>query len=1177
MKKRLLRQYVDITLSIMKFTLTQAVIVTLVASLAMATDINGQDLLDKKITVKAENATLKKILGQIERKTEIQFTYSPKIIDDNQKANLVITDKKLSDVLNELLVPLGIEYQVIGKGISLFKTKTSDASGQYGELDVSGSATALAIRITGKVTDEGGQPMPGVNILVKSTTNGTSTSADGTYVLEVEESNSVLVFSFIGYKSQEVEISNRTQIDVILVADIETLGEIVVTGYGTNQARRDITGAVGLVNADQIRTLPLTGLDQAMQGRIAGVQVTQNSGEPGGGVSVRIRGAGSISNGNEPLYIVDGVPYSNLNAINPNDVEKIDVLKDASTAAIYGSRATNGVVMVTTRRGKAGKLTVNFDAYTGVENVYKKMDLLDGPQFAKLANEHLINGGTFAPNPVWNNPQNLPNSDWQDAVFRTGKIQNYTVSVSGGSDKATTLFSMGYFKHEGIILASDYERYNLRLNQDFSFSEKLKGGVTINGAFIKENKIDWSSSFNGVLQVANSMQPTMPITTDIDGFFGYRPDGTVDPNGNTFYGWEGYAIISHDPNIVGINREYYDFNLANPIHFITKYSKIKPKRQNILTSGFLQYEPIKGLIAKSVINLTFDYASDFNSRRIAPAAINLSGSYRTSDVNVFEYNDNRSSWNWINSLTYGRKMGEHNLSVTAAIDVLEGNNGKFINANAKNAPDNAQSITAGTDRTVTGHSFIPSSLISYIGRATYDYEGKYFLAATVRRDGSSKFSESNRWGTFPSVSAGWRISQESFFKSVSFIDDLKLRGSYGLVGNQNIDDLLYISTYFTPVFDLYTIGDGQRPVNVSQPGRAGNSNLKWEESSQTNIGLDASFLSGKLSLAAEYYIKKIYDMLGNFPVPNYLGIPGNAVTKNGFSMENKGIEISLGYRRTFGPVNFSANANFATLHNEVTELTGGPKDKDYIAQGFDGGGSTRTYVGQTVGGFYGHITDGIIQNNTQLVNGPMEGVDGLIRPGDRTYKDLDGNNFINGEDRALLGNGIPGYTYGLSLQADYKGFDLSVLLNGQGDVQAANLNKFYLYDMRYFNGPGLTNVTTDMLNSWSGEGSTNSLPRNSDQAPNSNRWFSDFHIEDASFLRIRNVQIGYTLPQQITQKVGMSRARIYLGASNLFTFTNYSGYDPEIGSRNQSVLQTGVDAGRYPLARSFMLGVNCSF
>lgn len=1155
---------------LMRVTLVQMLLMATVTTLVMASPTNGQEILEKRVTVNAENMELKAVLDLISKQTDARFTYRAKVVQPARRVSLNVTNATLAAVLESLFSP-SIGYKVVGSEIVLMASSVEESSA------IAPNYSPVAIQVSGTAKDDTGSPLPGVNILEKGTTNGTTTDAEGKYVIAVQNESSVLIFSFIGFVTEEVAVGARTQIDVALTPDVQSLQEVVVTGYGTSQARRDVTGAVASVNADQIKSLAITSFDQAIQGRVAGVQVAQNSGEPGGGVSIRIRGAGSINNGNEPLYIVDGTPYTTLNAINPNDIEKMDILKDASTAAIYGSRAINGVVLVTTRRGKSGKLTVNFDAYNGVENVYKKMDLLDGPQFAKLANEHLTNGGTVAANPVWNNPNNLANSDWQNAVFRTGAIQNYTLSLSGGSDKVTTLFSAGYFKQKGIIIASDYERYNFRLNQDYNISQKLKAGITLNGSFINQNKVDWSTPFNGVLTVANSMQPTNPITTDIDGSFGYNLDGTIDPNGNTFYGWEGYANLQYQVNNTPA-RDYYDVNLGNPVHYYNKYQKDKPYNQNILASAHLDYEIIKGLTAKSIINLTFDNASRFQSKRVAPSQIDLVGQYRKVN-NVGEYVESRQSWNWVNSLTYSKVINKHNIGVTAAMDVLEANIGKYINSGGFNAPDNAQSISASTDRSVSGNSFIPNSLISYIGRATYEYADKYLFSATVRRDGSSKFAEGNKWGTFPSVSAGWRISEESFFKPITFIDDFKVRASYGIVGNQGIDDLLYLSTYFVPGFDLYTLGDNQTGVQVSQPGKVGDKDLKWEESSQTNLGIDASFLGGKFTLTAEYFTKKIYDMLGNFPVARYLGINGNSVTRNGFSMENKGLELTLGYQQRFNQVNFSASANFSTLHNEVTKLTGG--EKDYVDQPLDAGASTRTYVGQTVAGFYGYITDGIIQNNDELRASPMRSVDALLRPGDRKYKDLNGDNVINGDDRAILGHGLPGYTFGLTLKADYKGFDLSVLLNGQGDVQAANLNKYYLYDMRYFNGNGLTNVSADMLNSWKVDNTNTDLPRNSDRAPVSNRWFSNFHIEDASFVRIRNVQVGYTLPSSVAQKAGMSRARIFISTNNLYTFTKYTGYDPEIGAydrdRGSSVLKTGVDAGRYPIARNFTIGVNCTF
>jgi TonB-linked SusC/RagA family outer membrane protein len=490
-----------------------------------------------------------------------------------------------------------------------------------------------------------------------------------------------------------------------------------------------------------------------------------------------------------------------------------------------------------------------------------------------------------------------------------------------------------------------------------------------------------------------------------------------------------------------------------------------------------------------------------------------------------------------------------------------------------------QSISASNvdTRIVTGY---PSTydLLSYFGRASYDYEGKYLISGTIRRDGSSNFGTEERYGLFSSGSVGWRISQEDFMKSIEFINDLKIRASYGTVGNQNIPPFKYLSSYSTDAGTYqYTLGPNKTIIPAIYQNNIGDPNIHWEKSTQTDIGLDISVLKSKLSLTADYYIKEISDMLGYFPVPAYTGVYGSSVLKNGFSMENKGIELTLDYHAHIGQVNLTVGANFATLQNKVTKLTN--DSAAYVSQsislnGHDGGAITQTKVGDRIGNFYGYLTDGIIQTAAEAASNPLYAG---LSPGDRKYKDINGDGIINASDRVVLGNGLPKYTYGFNFKADYKGFDFSVFFRGQAGVQIANMLVASYYDMRYNNSTGIVNVSSDLLNRWTGQGTSNTMPRNSYTAPISNDWFSNVYIQNGSFLRISNLQIGYTLNESLLGKLGVSHVRFYISGQNLLTFTKYTGYDPEVGSNAQNVLQTGADFGRYPLARMYSIGVNCKF
>ena len=1037
------------------------------------------------------------------------------------------------------------------------------------------SNTVQGITITGKVTSaEDGGAIPGVNIVVKGTSIGAVTDFDGNYKLNVPDEGAIMVFSSIGFMTKEILVGDKRVVNVAMINDVTSLDEVVVIGYGSQKVK-EVTGSVSSVTAKDINKLQVAGFDQALQGQMAGVQVTQNSGEPGGNVSIRIRGPGSINSLSEPLYIIDGIPFGDLNSINPNDIARIDVLKDAATAAIYGSRASNGVIIVTTKLGIKGKVVVDFDAYTGLQSIYKKLDLLNGSQFAKLANENLVNSGLDI-NPAWSNPESVLNTDWQDAVLQTAVIQSYNVSVSGGGEKSSNRISFGYFDQEGIIIGSGYERYTVRLNSDYNVTDKLKIGVRLNTSFTNNNRVSSNNAYGGVLENASYSHPTTPIYTDQNGLFSMNTVGGIDPNGNTFYGWNGQTFISRfaEGNI-------YPAGVSNVLYATKDYSHSQQKSQSTLMSAFVDWELIPGLNLKSTFNYTFNNGFNTSGNDIAPYEMDQRGVYSVTS----KYNETWLKFNqlnWINTISYKKSLGNHNFDLIAGIDALKSHyQGVYINT--VNVPDDQQVIDASDpDRAVYGHP-TDESLLSYFGRISYNYAEKYLLSVVVRRDGSSKFGPNNQWATFPSVSIGWRLSEEAFMESADWLNELKFRASYGEVGNQNIPNFKYLNTFSSDYgwngYD-YTLGNDKRIVNAIRADNVGVPDIHWEKSIMKDIGLDVQLFDHRVSLTLGYYIKTLDDLLGEFPVPQYTGVPGGSILKNGFTMENKGFEIALGYNESIGDFNFSINGNFSTLDNKVLKLT--DNESGYITQPIsqysldnlnDGSAHTRTSVGETIATYYGYVTNGIAQTQEDIDNSGMPG----IELGDRLYKDMDGNGLIDAEDRVALGNGLPKYNFGLNLKADYKGFDFSVLFSGQADVDIANTVKFTRYNMRHYGANGLVNVSTDLLNSWTGPGTTNELPRNAYYAPTSNRWFSDFNIEDGSYVRINNIQFGYTFHENVSERAGMSMVRVYVSAQNLYTWTTYSGYDPEVGSFNQNVLMTGVDFGRYPASKMFSLGIKVKF
>ncbi len=1035
------------------------------------------------------------------------------------------------------------------------------------QLQASEGSQQKQVAVSGTVTDEKGNPLPGVTVTVKGTTIGTLSDASGKYTLNNSPQNATLIFSFVGMAPQEIPSNGRMQIDVVLKEAFIGLDEVVVVGYGT-QKRKDLTGAFAQVKSEDLLKTSVISLDQALQGKMAGVQVTNNSGEPGGSISIRIRGVGSINSSNEPLYIVDGIPSSSLTAINVNDIERIDVLKDASAASIYGSRASNGVVLVTTKHAEKG-FSVSFDGYGGVQSVVKKLDLLNGSQFALLANENLVNGGLPA-NPMWSSPSTVQNNDWQSALFQPAPMQNYNLTISSGGDKSSTLFSFGYLDQGGVVVGSAYQRYTFRLNTDYNISKKLKAGIRLNGAFDKKENASSAGDMSSI-NAAISMAPTTPITTSQNGLFGLNPDGSIDPNGNSFYGYDGYAYHTRFSNV-----NYFPQNVENPVGLNKRYLNNPNKSQQILASAFAEYEVIEGLKIKSTFSSTLEQGYSESSRKAAPDALNMMA--QLNSMATYSENWSQSNqWNWINTISYNKSFGKHNIAAIAGIDAQK-DNSRYVSVSTSKTPADQQSISASDvdTRIVTGY---PSDygLLSYFGRASYDYEGKYLFSGTMRRDGSSNFGTANQYGVFSSASVGWRISQEDFMKSVEAINDLKIRASYGTVGNQNIPPFKYLSTYSTDAGTYqYTLGPDKTSVSAIYQNNIGDPNIHWEKSIQTDVGLDLAVLKSKLSLTADYYIKQLSDLLGYFPVPSYTGVYGSSVLKNGFSMENRGFELTLDYREHIGQVNFSAGANFSILNNKITKLT--DDMAAYVTQsislnGHDGGAITQTKVGGRIGDFLGYLTDGIVQTAAEAASNPLGG----LSAGDRKYKDVNKDGLINASDKVVLGNGLPKYTFGMNLKADYKGFDVSVFLNGQAGVKIANMLRATIYDMRYNNSTGIVNGSADLMNRWTGEGTSNTMPRNDYTAPISNDWFSDVYIQDGTFVRISNLQIGYTLNESLSSKVGISRVRVYISGQNLYTFTRYTGYDPEVGSNNQNVLQTGADFGRYPLARMFSVGVNCKF
>ena len=1084
-----------------------------------------------KLSFSFQKTSIAEVLSFIEDKTEFYFFYKENELDVNKLIDIDISNGDIQLVLDQILAGTNFGYSVINRYIVI----TPKADGNVETLSQQPKS------ISGKVSDSSGVPLPGVTVVVKGTTYGTITDANGSFSFNNVASDANLLFSFVGMKSQEVKVAGKTSINVILVEENIGIEEVVAVGYGT-QRKKDLSGSVVSVKSEDLKNIPVATMDQALIGRAAGVQVIQNA-IPGSVSTIRIRGISTTGN-NDPLWIIDGIP-SGPSDLNPNDIETMDVLKDASAAAIYGSRAANGVIIVTTKRGKEGKTKVEFDTYYGFQSFWKKLDVCNSQEFATLANQASINSG-WIPNPDWSTPSSLSNTDWQDAVSQKGGIQNYNLSVSGGNEKLKASLSLGYNKTEGPIILSDYDRYSIRLSADYIVNKRLKFGSSINFSRSSSNGVPTNDGTSGILNQAAQMWPDQPV---------YNPDGAFH-----------VLLTTADPR-------YYSRISVNPVAQVNLTDR-HYFNQRFTSSLFGELEIVNGLKFKSTIGID---AGNGGQRVWAPK-------YVTDPQNTLNRTQSYINWTMsdgqgytsINTLTYTNTFGEHNITILGGMEAGKGS-GYNMNVIASNTPSNALTIpSAALTRDGVGSGGTSSSL-SYFGRANYIYNDKYILQFNVRADASNKFAPENRWGYFPSGSAAWRISQENFMKPIEFISDLKLRGSYGATGNTNsISGFPYLSLYGLPAFG-YALGTGEQLiVPTYQVQNLGNPDLKWETQKMTDIGFDALLFNNALSITADYYDKVTDGLLVQIPVPATIGAPGNVITKNAGEVKNSGFELAVNYNGKAGDFEYNIGANITTVKNEVLSLGGG----DIISSVFLANGiymDSRTVVGRSIGEFYGYVTDEIYQNVGEIPAGEIS--KGLL-PGDRRYKDVSGpdgkpDGTIDDRDRTYLGSPIPKYFYGLNLSASFKGFDFSMVLQGQQGNKILNEMKAQIYNIHSWHGDGLGNVVREVKYSWHGEGTSNTLPRLTADFIGNNWLGSDFYVEDGSFLRCRTMQVGYTLPASIVNHVKLGSVRIYINAQNLFTLTKYTGYDPEI--LNSNPLSSGVDWGQYPVSRAYTVGINVKF
>lgn len=1005
--------------------------------------------------------------------------------------------------------------------------------------------------ITGTVTSNEGETMPGVNVVIQGTTTGTVTDAAGQYKIRVASDDAVLIFSFIGYLREEIVAGSRTVIDVTLTPSLETLSEIVVIGYGTVK-KSDLTGSVSSVKAEELKAVPTTSFDQALQGRAAGVQVSQTSGQPGAEASIRIRGTSSILAQNEPLYVIDGMLVNSstsdvtaggnlgqrigpLSAINPNDIESIEILKDASATAIYGSRGTNGVIIITTKRGKKGTSNIDFETYYGVQEVTNKLDLLNAQQFGELVNEAKINAGQL---PVYVNPQNLGNgTDWQEEIFRVAPIQNYQLSFSGGSEKTQYAISGGVFDQKGVIVNSNFKRYSFRTNINTELSKRFSVGTNLTFSRTRGNTINTGLQFitPGVVGAALGMNPILPV---------------YDPMRNGGYTYEN-VIGSQVGTVIG-----------NPVAEAKEHESLSTNSR-ILGNVEGSYKIANGLVFKTSFGIDAVFSKD---RVFAPAWLKASeGSRGEAGVSTLE----AMTWLNENTLTFDKDVRENdNLNVVLGYTLQEFQNEYFSNY-VFDIPDDKlgyHNLGGALNPQAPSNGETRWSMVSYLGRAQYSLVGKYLFTLTGRVDASSKFAKDNKYSFFPSAAVAWRIIEEPFMSGQNVLSDLKLRSSIGIIGNQAIVPYQSLPLTAPQGEGVFNNGTGYTFYISSQPQSFNNPNLKWETTRQFDVGLDASFFQGRLSLTADYYQKHTYDLLLSTPISSTTGF--EFTTLNIGNVENKGFdfEISSVNTASSSSVKWNSALNFSLNRNKVTKLA---TDNDVNL-----GSGLLLREGEPIGTFYGYQFEGIFQTDEEADESAVfvtqQSGDNKAKAGDRKYRDINNDGVITETDRTILGNALPDFTWGLNNNIEYKNFTLSFFIQASHGNEMANLNSSALEDFR-----GLNNVSADAaLNRWTPTNPSNRYPRALANRTVDVGTFSSTMVEDASYVRLKNITLGYNLPSALLQRINVRTIRLYVSATNLVTLTDYSGFDPEGSSFGTATAYPGVDQGRYPLTKTYLLGLN---
>lgn len=1126
MKNNLQRQLIMLSKQLIYVFLIQLLFCTII--LANSGNAQRKSIEKVKISMNLQEKSLAQFFNLVESKTDFKFTITDNFVDLRQPITVVENNISLYDALVALSIQTDLNFVQVNDNIHV---KVQKVNAQSKAVEVAQKAD---INLSGTVKDGAGQPLPGVTVLVKGTTTGTVTDINGIYKLTAQE-GAVLVFTFIGYLVQEINVGNQSIIDVTLKEDETSLEEVVIVGYGTVR-KTDITGSLSSLSNEDFNPGMQASVDQMIQGRAAGVQITQASSEPGGGVSIRIRGAASLTAGNEPLYVIDGFPLDNspaspgyastgnqsprnpLNSLNPGDIESIEILKDASATAIYGSRGANGVILITTKKGKKGAISVEYSGYFGGQEVAKSLDMLKAPDYMSFLNDlRTTQGQTAVFTPTQINAVGQ-GTDWQKEIFRSAPVQNHQVSFSGGSDNTQYYASLNYFDQDGVVINSGTKRYTTKLNLSHSLN-KFKFGLNMNSAFVKDTYMPHGTSINesaGVINTAIYQDPTLPI---------------LDASGK--YAQSDFVNLE---NPIGLARGVLDESGTN----------------RTFGNIFAEYAFLGNLKAK--INLGSDRQTSRRDTYVSRTT--LSGAQTGGRANV----QSIENFNDIVELTlnYEKQFNEnHRINAVGGYTYQEfsergltGGANKFINDGLL-----TNNLSAGDRTNFVLNSFRSKNQIqSYLGRVNYALYDKYLITASFRADGSSRFGENNKFGYFPSFALGWRLSEEDFIKNMNLFSDLKLRASYGITGNQeigNYQSLVLLGLAGQAVFNESLI------VGIA-PTQFANPNLKWETTSQFNIGFDFEFFEGRLSGSTDYFQKETSDLLLNLPIPNTTGF--STSLQNIGSTSNSGFELMLTSENMTGKFNWSSSVNISTIRNQVTDIGGLP----FIIQGGAGfaSGISILRVGDPINAYFGYVVEGVFQSKEEIIGSAQPG----SRPGELKYQDTNKDNKITPEDRVILGSPFPDFSFGISNTFRYKGFDLSIFFQGVYGNEMFNFNIVEAENPISFRRNRFANV----LDRWTPTNLTNDHPSYIPPAVAYGNAVNSRAVEDASYLRLKNLRLGYSFPKLKSKH--LNTLSVYFTGQNLLTFTNYSGYDPEVSAFGTSNIRADYNA--YPLSKIYTMGIN---